>query len=420
MIARSLASLAIRVAGAATSFGFQILLARLLGSANLGVYHTANALSQIVATVGRRGLDGVLVRRGAVSHGEGQLGQTQSIASTVLGTVFKSASLAVVLMIAVVVVVGGRWLDYENGVLTLVIFLVAALPVALVSIYGEAFKAVGRPLASAAVQGLAIPLLNLVAVAVLAVHLSSAGGASALYLLSALLATGAAALAWRSLTRRMGPPGEAGDLRQLKHEALPFFVASMASILAASADLLILSFFATSEEVGIYAIASRIAVLFALISVGVNGVVAPMFAQRASADDKHSLRILCWKACAMTAVAGLPLLLASLFFPEQLLSLFGPEFTKGALILQLVVAGRYVNLISGPLGHMLQMAGWASTERNLLLGMTVVLVSAAIPLAMAHGAPGAALAACIAWAGLGVSRLVVAVILIRSGTRLGL
>jgi O-antigen/teichoic acid export membrane protein len=415
MIVRSLASLVVRVAGAATSFGFQVLLARLLGSAHLGVYHTANTASQMIAVIGRRGLDSVLLRHAAVAHDEKRLADAQATVSSAVGTVLKNTTLAVVLMAGVAVLAGDRWLDHGDAVPSLLVFLLAALPVALVAIYGEALKAVGLSVTSAAVQGLALPLLNLVGVALLASHVASASTASGVYLLSALIATGVAAGVWRLVTRQWGHAAAKVDAGALTREAWPFFIAAMAATLAGSADLLILSIFGRSEEVGIYAVASRIAVLFALISVGINGVVAPQFAQRAAARDTFALRRLSWKACGLTAVAGLPLLAVAWLFPAPLLGLFGPEFTEGVLVLQLVVAGRYVNLVSGPLGHLLQMAGSAHTERNLLVGMAVALICMAVPLTMAYGATGAAIAACVAWTGLGMARGLAAAAMMRAG-----
>ena len=98
MIVRSLASLVVRVAGAATSFGFQVLLARLLGSAHLGVYHTANTASQMIAVIGRRGLDGVLLRHAAVAHDQNRLADAQATVSSAVGAVLKNTTLPVVLM----------------------------------------------------------------------------------------------------------------------------------------------------------------------------------------------------------------------------------------------------------------------------------------------------------------------------------
>jgi O-antigen/teichoic acid export membrane protein len=415
MIARSLASLVVRVAGAGMSFGFQVLLARLLGSSNLGVYHAANTASQMIAMIGRRGLDTLLLRHASVAHDENRLAHAKATVASVVGAVLKNTTLAVALMAVVAVLAGHRWLAHGDAVPSLLFFLVAALPVGLVAVYGEALKAAGLSVTSAAVQGMALPLLNLVGVALFAAHVTSASAAAAVYLLSALLATGVAAGVWWLVTRRWGSAAERVDAGPLTREAWPFFIAAMAATLAGSADLLILSVFGRADEVGIYAVASRIAVLFALISVGVNGVVAPQFAQRAAAGDIAVLRRLSWKACGLTAVAGLPLLVVALLFPAPLLGLFGPEFTEGVLVLQLVVAGRYVNLISGTFGHLLQMAGSQNIERNLLVGMVVGLICMAVPLTRAYGATGAAVAACVAWTGLGLARGLAAAAMMRRG-----
>jgi O-antigen/teichoic acid export membrane protein len=108
-------------------------------------------------------------------------------------------------------------------------------------------------------------------------------------------------------------------------------------------------------------------------------------------------------------------MVVALLFPAPLLGLFGPEFTEGVLVLQLVVAGRYVNLISGTFGHLLQMAGSQNIERNLLVGMVVGLICMAVPLTRAYGATGAAVAACVAWTGLGLARGLAAAAMMRRG-----
>jgi O-antigen/teichoic acid export membrane protein len=413
MILRSLASLAIRVGGAATAFGFQVLLARLLGPAHLGVYHTANAVSQLVSVIGRRGLDNLLVKRASVAHGAGRIGETRAIASAVLGVIVRNTAVLAVLMIALAVLAGQHWLDHEDAVPALVLFGLAALPLSLVAIHGESLKSIGLPLWSAAVLGVAVPLLNLTAILALGAWVASAASAAWLYLGSTLVAAAVAALVWRAAAA--GLQGGAGhcDLAQLKLEARPFFVAAVASMVAGSADILVLSVLGRPEEVGIYAVASRIAMLFLLVSVGINGVIAPRLAQIAAQGDTLALRRLSIRACLLTAGVGLPLLLAALLLPGWVLGLFGPDFTQGAWLLQLVVAGRYVSLVSGPLGHLFQMAGRAGIERDLLVGAAVVLVGLAIPLTLLHGAVGTATASCVAWAGLGVARVAMAAQLLR-------
>ncbi len=420
MLLSSAASLAIRVGGAAASFGFQVLLARLLGPANLGVYHTANSVAQLVAVIGRRGLDNVLVRRVSVAQAEGQHAQTQQIVAAVLRVLTLNTSALAALMIAVALLAGKRWLAHEDAVPSLIVFALAALPLALIAILGEALKAVGRPLVSAAVQGLAVPTLNLTAIAfvgIFGIHLMAASVASWVFLASTLLATALGAWLWRDATPGTTSGVVRCDTRKLTVEARPFFIAAVASMAAGSADILILSVYGQPEQVGIYAVAARIAVLFSLVSLGVNGVVAPRFAQLAAAGELAALRRLSQRACATTAAAGLPLLLIAAVAPAGMLGLFGPRFAEGTDVLQLVVAGRYVAVVSAPLGHLFQMAGLARIERNLSLGMAVALIVLAVPLTIRFGATGTATAACIAWAMLGLARVVAAVTLFRSGLR---
>lgn len=414
MILSSSASLAIRVGGAIASFGFQIVLARLLGPAHLGVYHASSTLAQLLSVAGRRGLDSILVKHVSVAYARGSHAETHAIAASVVREVVKLTSVVMVVMMVVAVLAGQRWLAHDDAVPSLLIFLLATVPLALVATYGEALKSIDRPLVSAVVQGLAVPVLNLTAIALLGAHVHSATGASWVFLMSVAVVAAVGALVCRKAIASSMLGEWSSDIRRLTVEARPFFVAAVASMLCGSADLLILSVYGSPAEVGIYAVASRIAVLFALVSLGINGVVAPQFARLSSEKNIAGLQMLSFKACLMSAGAGLPVLLVAVLAPVWIMGMFGPQFTGGALVLQLVVAGRYVNLVSGPLGHLFQMAGRPRIERDLLVGTAIAVIALTTLLTFLYGVTGTAIAAGTAWAGLGLARIIVAATLFRT------
>jgi O-antigen/teichoic acid export membrane protein len=76
-------------------------------------------------------------------------------------------------------------------------------------------------------------------------------------------------------------------------------------------------------------------------------------------------------------VSAFPIIIFMLIFPSFLMSLFGDDFKQGALILQVLVLGQAVNVITGSVGYLLLMSG---NERDLRFvtifsGITVVVIT---------------------------------------------
>jgi O-antigen/teichoic acid export membrane protein len=56
-----------------------------------------------------------------------------------------------------------------------------------------------------------------------------------------------------------------------------------------------------------------------------------------------------------------------LIFPSFLMSLFGEEFSEGAVLLQILAVGQFINGITGSVGFLLMMSGHERDMRNVTL-----------------------------------------------------
>jgi O-antigen/teichoic acid export membrane protein len=361
------------------------------------VYHLALTLTTIAAVIGRAGLDNTLLRRASAAQA--------SKDSALLAGIFKTGmSLALMLGVitATVFVLSvpplTSWLlptrEFES---TLIVMSVAIAPLALSSLCGEFFKAVGRVQLASFLQGAALPLLNLVAIVCFFSYLTSPTHGAAIYVASAGIVFVVCAWIW---FRHLPYSGSGSRVRVtrvgLLQEAKPMYLAALAALATNSADTIILGAFGDAREVGIYSAGWRVSILFGLVSLGVNGVVAPRFAAYQSARNTEALKALSISSCALCAAAGFVPAVICIVIPNVILRPFGNEFVEGAEVLRILALGRFASLITAPIGHFLQVGGRAEIERNIALLGAGLLLLLGLAFTYLWGAIGTAWAALLA------------------------
>ena len=145
-------------------------------------------------------------------------------------------------------------------------------------------------------------------------------------------------------------------------------------------------------EVGAFRVAIQITTIIARIFATFEGVVSPLFAgdfrsgnlKAASIRHRHAVRTL-------LIFAGPPIV-ACLIFPVEILSIFGEEFLMAAVTLQIMAAGQVFNILTGPVGTMLIMAGKERVNLWLAVGGLFISVILTALLAPTWGLAGAATA----------------------------
>ena len=185
--------------------------------------------------------------------------------------------------------------------------------------------------------------------------------------------------------------------RELIIFSLPLLGAAILGLIIAWTDTLMLGFFKTSQEVGLYNVASPLAnftsaplVAMALIYMPVT---SGLFAQRLIPEIRRNFFILTKWLCSVT----LPLFLVMVLFPETVLSfLFGSNYAPAANALRILSLGFIISNFLGPNRTTLVAMGksrfmmWATLVAAILnIGLNIALIP---PL----GIEGAAIAATVA------------------------
>lgn len=382
-----------------------VLLARFLGSSDVGRYATCLAFLAMLGLLALSGLRAGLTRFVAVHladrnpgavHGTVRLG----IAVTAGGSVLLALPLFAL----------APWLGHsvfsDPALIGPLRLAAVALPAAA---FTEAVLAATqgyrtmRPYAFIALIG--EPAARLVLTAGLI-----ATGFGLLGAMVALVVTnyGAAAIATWSLRRLLGPAPEqvAYPARALFGFSTVSWAASLATTGLIWADTLLLQALRSSAEVGVYSIATRLVTLATFVMVPINQSFGPRIAALYHAGQMETLRRTYAVATGWIVRLSLPAFVVLIAFPRDLLTLFGSSFRTGVLVTVILAAGKLVDAATGPCALMLNMSGRPALNMADNVAALALNVGLNLWLIPAHGIVGAAIAWAASLALVNIARLV--------------
>jgi O-antigen/teichoic acid export membrane protein len=155
-----------------------------------------------------------------------------------------------------------------------------------------------------------------------------------------------------------------------------------------------LGVFRSEAEVGYYAIAVKLATLTAFILNAVNSMAGPKFSELFHSDKMEELFYVAKKSSKLIFVTTTPILLGLIILGKPFLGIvFGLEFTMAYPAMLLLIAGQFVNSISGATGLFMNMTGHQNLFRNIVLLAALTNVCLNLLLTPHYGIYGAATAA---------------------------
>jgi O-antigen/teichoic acid export membrane protein len=393
----------VQIAGAGLSLLFSIVLARLIGVAEIGLYFIATTIVEIGATLARLGLDHVVLRFVSIAHSRGDRGSMAAIYRNSLGL---SLGMAIVLAVPVWLLVshlplGGDRAGELRAVLPLLMLAIA--PAAVLALQAECFKGIGAPGTSTFVQTVVTPLgMLLGGVALWSLTTVSFQGIVVLYAIVLTAAVLFAFAAWNS--RLPGIWREPGhfDTRLMLRTGLPLLLFASMNLVMSWTDILVLGVWSDPAQVGIYGVSMRAASLSVFILAAVNSVVAPQFANLHARGEHVALARLAEQSGFWMLIAVTPGIFVLLVFPEFVLHLFGTKFEQGAWPLRILTLGQLVNVATGSVGYLLIMTGNQTLLRNNTTVCAILNLVGNLVLVPSYGAVGAATSTAVCLASMNI------------------
>jgi len=175
--------------------------------------------------------------------------------------------------------------------------------------------------------------------------------------------------------------------------SLPMLMTATIHITLGQTGVLILGMFRTEAEVGYYDIAVKLSTLTVFVLNAINSMAAPKFSELFHSGNMEDLFHVAQKSTRFIFWATTPILMALVLFGKPIISvLFGQEFTAAYGPMMVLVAGQFINSISGSTGYFMDMTGNQNIFRNIVLGAAITVVCLGFLLVPPFGTIGAAIA----------------------------
>ena len=389
----ALAVFTIRVAAAGFAYLAQVLMARLMGSAEYGIYAAISVWIAILGHSATLGFSQGACRFIPTDQASGDLGAVRgfvrggAVLSATGGLVFAGIGLAAV-------AIDGSLLAGPYAAPILAATLV--LPLFALQDYCEGVaRSQNWP-----VLAIAPPYLLRQGLMMAAMVIAVGAGAPPEASIAMACLAGATGLALVAqgvgLAVRMRRAIPAGPRRYRwrvwMRACLPIAAGDLATAAFGVVDVVVLSLMTTPATVGLYFAATRIQQFVAFVSFAATAATAQRFAALSASGQQLALQRMVTDQARLTALGTLAVGAGILFVAPWLLDLFGPSFRNSLPVLAILVTGSFAASLFGPGEHLLTMLGGERLAAAITLAtlmLAALLCWAAIP---RFGLIGAALA----------------------------
>lgn len=384
---------ALKVGAIVVALGTQVLLARLLGVSDFGIYAYALAWLQVLLVLGVMGLDTLTVRYTAEYRATSDwAGLRGLIAAPVRWIVAISIGIAVLAALVIGFLKSTLQPDQARVLWTACV----AIPlVTLTMVKLAALRGLKRILTAEFAEGI---LRNVLLGAAVVLLYFTTGAVTAAQAMDAYLGVSVVILTIVALWVRAALPKGAistqprTDAPRWLRTALPLWGIALMAVLLNRVDVLMLGAMIGPEASGIYTAVARLAELAGFGLIAANAFIAPRIAELYRAGKQRELQVLItWSArgiAVFTLFAAAGLALGGKFA----LGLFGPEFIVAYDALLILVCGQIFNGLCGSVGLILTMTGHERQAAKIMFGSALLNVALNALLIPLWGMVGAALA----------------------------
>jgi O-antigen/teichoic acid export membrane protein len=136
-------------------------------------------------------------------------------------------------------------------------------------------------------------------------------------------------------------------LRSYYTFALPLLIITVISAVSGNADKLLITFFWSPEDVGLYAAPAVFLGVFATISTAVSTLTFPSFSKLHKEGNLAEIRALSKQAERYIAMIGLPVTVLIIMFPYEVCEVvLGPKYIESGSAIGIMVANTFIIMIN--------------------------------------------------------------------------
>ncbi|MFT6905925.1 MAG: O-antigen/teichoic acid export membrane protein [Oleiphilaceae bacterium] len=410
----SIFSFIIRIFGALSAFCFNLSITKVLTISEAGAFFLSFSILIVFWNIGSLGMPIALVRFVGKFHSENKMSEVFSVVSLASKSVLLASTILGVglFFLADQLVNVGSLPTAVTPILKLMAFTVPAF--AICNLIAFSFQGLHKPGVSILLQNILAPLLTCLVLMLFFImsYPTDILIVSYIFIFCAFFTFIVAICLWINLPGFSLTLNPRRDVDFTK-SSRSLYVANIMGLLVQWSGIILVGAFVKEEDVALFSVAQRISMLTSFVLVAVNLVAAPRFSACFSSGRLDELKNTALFCNRIMLIAATPVLLVMLFFPRFFLGLFGDEYQQATLLLQILVIGQFINVVTGSVGYLLNMTGHEKDMRNVVMlsGLLAIILGGVLtPL---YGTMGAAVATAIAVA----SQNLLAVVIVKK--RLG-
>lgn len=389
-------ALVIRLSSAGLAYVAQVVMARLMGQHEYGLFAYTWVWFLVFASMGTLGFGDSPLRYIAQLRTRGEMAHLRGFIRFSTWAILAS-SIGFGALVIAALPLAAMWID--NAYLMPMALMAICIPFACLQGLLEAFgRSYDWPIPSLGpVYILRHGLLLVFMVAAVAAGMDATAATGFICLITTMVvSTIYQATVILIRLRRVIEPGPRAyrPIEWLRGSA-PFAVLYAGQHLAGFADVLVLSFFAAPAEIAIYFAATRIIQVVNLVPYAATVGTAHLFSANYTRGDMAGLQHLCKQVVAMTFAIAAGAIATLVAGGDHLLAMFGEGFEAGYGPLVILAVGVAARVMAGPAEDVLNMTGSSGLSASTYLVIVAVNVAFAVPLITVFGVNGAAAAGAI-------------------------
>lgn len=401
LVSNSVLLFGYRVLGAVLTFITQIVLARVMGAAELGMYVLAFSVCLVLSAVFTFGYSNaatpVIGQALAFGNWEAVKGFIRRGYHLASGIALLLACTAALMLLARVEMIA----DVPATFFFITLFII---PVFVLMYFhyslAVAFSWFGLPMFTSLVIRPLVFLLFVLLLSFASGPLSAESALLGQLAIQAVIVAGEFLMLRSRLRNRLRGIASSYDMPRWIRISLPLLVYGLFTGYFQEISIILCGLFLSPEEIAIYSVSYKTAMLISFGISSVATIACTQAAQLHAREDHASLQRLVRNATCVTVVGALAGMVLLFLFGEQLLNLFGPEFTVGFQCLMILALSQLVIAMTGPVAGLLANTGHQDLC-VLVFGasvcLTAVLTPVLVPTFGLNGGATAVLLVTLCW-----------------------
>jgi O-antigen/teichoic acid export membrane protein len=389
----------VRVVGALAGFLMTFVITRSLSVEESGLFFLGFAICSAVGMLCTLGLPDAFIRFVGGYHAQANWGVIKGVFDKGLKAVLTTS-----IVVALVIFVSRAYISnilFNKPQFESVLMVMAfAIPFfAVYQLVSFAFQGLHKPVVSIFLQNISNQALVVITLLIASAFMMdlTANLLSIIFSCAAFITVVIALIKWFS-NKKLAVVADYSKTSELATSAKPLFLIMLMGMLVQYSGQIISGVYLSANNVAYFSVAQRISMLTSFVLIAVNLVAAPRFAASVKLGNTEELRSTSLLCSRIMIIMATPVVVFMFFFAKFLMGLFGEEYIQSAHLLQILIVGQFINVITGSVGYLLNMSGHEKDMRNVVFFSGPLALGLGLLLTPIYGSTGAAIATAIALA----------------------